>query len=519
MNSRKIFLSATGIAIGIALASLNQNLKIILLVASLLALAIFCVVSKSKRLVCLLLIVCISLGFASFSVNMHVFHNADANQKQVHVVGTVTDEEYLLRDCKIDGKKVSGYINFEKADYQGKGNVNLKAGTVVEFECVLQDYFVDKDGMYTVDYKKGYRYYTTQITSKVKVVEKSNPTLDESARIYVKDMLSHYLDEDSFAVVYAMVLGDTSYIEEDTLQAFRDVGIAHVFAVSGLHVGFVVMLVNAFVKKRKKLALCLTMAVVFLYAWVCNFSPSIMRAMIMTFLLLLAKALGREPDFLSALSTAACIILLVKPFYLFDVGFQMSVGAVLGIDFVTNTIKRVLKSDKKWLQKIISAFCVSVGATLGTLPFMLQYFEQVSIVGILANVVVIPVVSVVFMATLLCLIVPVLFWWLPVIGKAIDFVVTSTIFFQSAPLLQMPAFNMGIIAYFVILYLFSGHCRYKPLPKNIVAGVMAVVLCVMIMLPNLPDNKTKLSFFSKHWRYVLCDGGGTKLFFQQNELF
>ena len=143
-------------------------------------------------------------------------------------------------------------------------------------------------------------------------------------------MMSHYLDQESFGVAYAMILGDTRYIDDQTLQAFRNVGIAHVFAVSGLHVGFVVMLVNAFVKKRKKLSLCVTMAVLLFYAWVCNFSPSIIRAMIMTFLLLLAKSLGREPDFLSSLSTAVCVILLIKPFYLFEVGFQLSVGADTG---------------------------------------------------------------------------------------------------------------------------------------------------------------------------------------------
>ena len=203
----------------------------------------------------------------------------------------------------------------------------------------------------------------------------------------------------------------------------------------------------------------------------------------MTGLLLLAKALGREPDFLSSLSVAVCIILLIKPFYLFDVGFQMSVGAVLGIDFVTNTLKRVLKTNNKWLKKLADAFGISVGATLGTLPFMLQYFGQVSLIGIVANIVIIPIVSLIFMATLICLILPVLFWNFPLIGNALWVVVEATCMFESVSPLSFLPFNFGVIAYFVILYLFSGHCNYKLPNKAIYASLMAVLVLLMTLLP------------------------------------
>ena len=495
MNLRKIFLCATGIATGIAIASMNEKLKIILMIVIVLSVATFLFFVQNKRACAIILCVCVAVGFASFSLNMHFYHKADANQKQVQVVGTVTDEEYLLRDCIVDGKRVKGYINIKGARFKNEDRINLTPGTVVGFECILQDYFVDKDGMYVVEYKDGYRYYTNDILTEVDVLERKFPSLDEFVRLNAKDVLSHYLDKQSFGVSYAMLFGNTDYIDKDTLQAFRDVGIAHVFAVSGLHVGFVVMLVNAFVKKRKKLSLAITMAVVLFYAWICNFSPSIIRAMLMTGLLLLAKALGREPDFLSSLSTAVCVILLVKPFYLFDVGFQMSVGAVLGIDFVTNTLKRVVKSDNKFLQKLLPALGISIGATLGTLPFMLQYFSQVSLIGVLANVVIIPVVSLIFMATLICLILPVLFWTFPAIGKAISVVIESTLLFQYVPTLTLPSFNLGIIAYFIILYLLSGHCRYKLWHRGVYACLMAVLVCLMTILPNIPAKDTKISFY------------------------
>ena len=116
MNSRKIFLSAIGIASGIAIASLNQTLKIIFIACLILSLAIFLLFAKSKWGLAILLSVCVALGFVCFSVNINLYHNADANQQQVTVIGTVTDEEYLLKNCTVDGKKV-GDGNAEHGEY------------------------------------------------------------------------------------------------------------------------------------------------------------------------------------------------------------------------------------------------------------------------------------------------------------------------------------------------------------------------------------------------------------------
>ncbi len=518
MKSRKILIVATSLACGIALASLNEKLKIIILATMLLFVALFLFFVFKQRAIAILVCVCVAVGFGVFSANVAVFHNADINQKQVQVVGTLTDTECLLRDCTIDGKKVNGQINFLPAqNYPGKDNLVLEPGMTLSFTCVLQDYFPDKDGIYTPDYKANYRYYTNQILTKITIENKGSPQLDEKARLYAKDMLSHYLSAEVFGVAYAMVVGDTDYINGETLDAFRKVGIAHVFAVSGLHVGFVVMLVNAFVKKRKKLALAVTMLVVFLYAWVCNFSPSIIRAMVMTFLLLLAKALGREPDFLSSVATAATAILLVKPLYLFDAGFQMSVGAVVGIDFVTRVLERCVKPKNSIVKKLVSSLAVSFGATLGTLPFMLQYFGRVSIIGLVANVVIIPIISLVFMAILICLVLPVLFWSLPVMGKAISFVIDATFLFEPVPNVAVASFNFGIVAYFVLLYLFSGHCMFDLFSKGVFASLMAVLVCLMAVLPNVPAKDTKLLFFDSTGDTFCVTASGQNYIFSQLE--
>ncbi|MBE5749057.1 MAG: hypothetical protein E7344_05480, partial [Clostridiales bacterium] len=91
MKSRKILIVATSLACGIALASLNETLKIIVLATMLLFVALFLFFVFKQRAVAILVCVCVAVGFGVFSANMAVFHSADVNQKQVQVVGTLTD--------------------------------------------------------------------------------------------------------------------------------------------------------------------------------------------------------------------------------------------------------------------------------------------------------------------------------------------------------------------------------------------------------------------------------------------
>ncbi|MBR5145411.1 MAG: hypothetical protein IKV34_01965, partial [Clostridia bacterium] len=103
MKSRKILIVATSLACGIALASINEKLQIIILATMLLFVALFLFFVFKQRAIAVLVCVCVAVGFGVFNANMLAFHNADINQKQVQVVGVLTDSECVLRDCMIDG--------------------------------------------------------------------------------------------------------------------------------------------------------------------------------------------------------------------------------------------------------------------------------------------------------------------------------------------------------------------------------------------------------------------------------
>jgi len=516
MNLRKIVLASIALIIGIATSCMFQQYKILLLTA-ILSVLFVCFLFSSQRAKAVVFAIFLVTGTVVADLNIQNFHNNDINQSVVQVTGIVTDNTSVLRDCTIDGEKTEGKIRIDVLFFKTENNRDIRTGDKISFSCMLNDCFFDKDGMYVVDYKNDIRYFVSEIFDEVRIVEQVDVALDEKARLYVKDMLLHYLDEDTFGVAYAMVVGDKSFVDNDAMQSFRNAGIAHVFAISGLHVGFVVMLINAFVRKRKKLALFVTMPAILFYAYICNFSPSIMRAMLMTGVLLTAKAFGREPDMLASISTAVLFILFAKPLYLFDVGFQMSVGAVVGIDFITRGVQRLIKSKNKFLQKLSSLAAVSVGATLGTALFSIQYFGSTSVFSVLINIVLVPIVSAVYTLVVICLIFPIFFFAFDTICLCLKVLLEIAAIFAQLPLATLLPANEGIILYFVLLYILSGHCLLSA-KKKVVFGVLsAVFLFLFAILNTLPKSETQLVVYETNGRTFCVTVDGKSYIFSNLE--
>ncbi|MEG1805945.1 MAG: ComEC/Rec2 family competence protein, partial [Clostridia bacterium] len=177
-------------------------------------------------------------------------------------------------------------------------------------------------------------------------------------------------------------------------------------AVSGLHVGILAGVLLLILRKCKlnNIVIWLIECVfLFGYSFLCGFAPSTLRASFMLLLLQGAKCIGRRNDAFSTISLSAIIILLVKPTALFDVGFQLSYGAVLGILFLSPQIARVL--SKILPKKVADLLGVSLAVNIGFLPMAMVHFGNVSAVFVLANLVVIPLISLFYPLYFLALVV------------------------------------------------------------------------------------------------------------------
>ncbi len=216
-------------------------------------------------------------------------------------------------------------------------------------------------------------------------------------KVKAKEVLSTHLSEEYSELGYTMMFGDKSGLGEDMTKTYQAGGTAHLLAVSGLHIGFVVSLLGFLLKLFKandKVKFWVISIIIFLYAFACGFTISVTRALIMTVVLLYFKLRLKEYDGLSCLSFAAIIILFFKPFEVYDVGFQLSFSAVLGILLLSKPLTRWF--EKVFHKKFASAIAITFAVFLGTLVVMLK-FDRLSLFSVVANILAIPLASFAFM--------------------------------------------------------------------------------------------------------------------------
>lgn len=212
-------------------------------------------------------------------------------------------------------------------------------------------------------------------------------------RLKTGESLARFLPGDKGAVVLGMLLGNTSKISEETLENFRTTGLSHVLAVSGLHVGILIVACGwlmYLLKVKPVFQGFLILLAVSFYSVLTLGRPSILRALLMTVAGLIAWYSGRENNLLSSISFACLVLLVYDPFILYDIGFQLSFAATLGVIFLNPILGDWMSEIPRGLGKNV-ALCLS--AQLGVAPFLLCYFKSVSQVSVLANLLVVPLLA------------------------------------------------------------------------------------------------------------------------------
>ena len=248
-----------------------------------------------------------------------------------------------------------------------------------------------------------------------KNVEKGVSAIISGARHRMSNLIDQIGDKEQQGVLKALIVGDRNAISPELRTSFNRVGAGHLLAISGLHIGIVAtvsflffrwmlshirfFLLNAWTKKG---AVVLSIVPVLVYGLLSGMSPSTQRAVIMVIVFLTAFLFEREHDLINTLAMAAMLILIVHPPSVFSISFQFSFAAVLAIIYGLSRLPPLWPSGQnrtrkqKWLKaaiKLYYFFMTSFFAILGTLPLVMRYFNQVSLVGLPANVIFIPLIG------------------------------------------------------------------------------------------------------------------------------
>ena len=360
--------------------------------------------------------------------------------------------------------------------------------------------------------------------------------IPEKAASRLRGILEICLPKDAAAFAKALLLGDTDGLDYETDTALKLSGIRHVAAVSGLHVGLLYGIIRTLTFRKRWLTAAVGIPVLGFFAAMAGFSPSVSRACLMTGLAMVADALLKEYDSLSALSFGVLVLLFLNPFSAASVSLQLSVASVAGILLLYPGMhswyqKKTAKLPGKGIPgKIIRWFGSTVGISLSamalTTPLSAIYFGTVSLISVVTNLLTLWRVMFVFCgAAILCC---AGLLWLPagfLLGKLLAWPIRYVLFIASAmsrfPLAAVYTSSGWIIGWLILSYFLLGVFlirKKNPLfYTGVCAGGLAAALFFSWWIPRQNDFRATVLdvgegqciLLQSHGSHYLVDCGGS----------
>ncbi|PKV49332.1 competence protein ComEC [Aquimarina sp. MAR_2010_214] len=199
------------------------------------------------------------------------------------------------------------------------------------------------------------------------------------------------------SIINALLMGQRQDISQDTFNNYRDAGAIHILAVSGLHVGIILLLLNLFLKpldryhkNGKIIKLILTILSLWCFAIIAGLSPSVLRAVTMFSFLAIGMQIRSKTSIYNSLFISLFILICFNPLLLFSIGFQLSYAAVFAIAWIQPLLAKIYHPKFYILKKLWETFTVTIAAQLGLLPLTLFYFHQFPLLFFISNLIILP---------------------------------------------------------------------------------------------------------------------------------
>lgn len=475
---------------------------------------VLCILFKYRKIVMITLLVGVFLG-AILSGIQFVKYNNQIEEGNYYLQAKVdsisqTGQSYCVVLTDVidfkDNTKISG--NILVYQFINNFNYDLKEGNIVKFTGDLEkSSLINYGKINTYNFKHKVKYQISLNESNFDIID-YKPSLVLKIKNHIKQIYEKNLDGINSSIAFSSLFADKSLMEDINYELFSSLGMAHILAVSGLHIGFMVVLLQFLLKKLKvknTLNFIICGILLFLYIAICEFSLSSVRAFIMAMVLSLSNLLYNRYDNLSSLGLACSIILILTPFSLFDVGFLLTVSSVLGILCLSPMLINLL--DKIKLPKSFSSLiAVTISAQIATFPIIASVFKEINLLSFVLNLIIIPLFEVYFIALVIITILVGIFGFLgflfiiPEILCNTYYVIMqlSKMYFSLVISLQ----NIGIFAgimFFILLFFVSKFVMIPFKPKLIISMfMMAIILIFALINPYMYNiknlNKTNINF-------------------------
>lgn len=274
-------------------------------------------------------------------------------------------------------------------------------------------------------------------------------------------------------IIGAIILGDKTDLDSDIKELYSVSGIAHILAISGLHISFIGMAIYRLLRRRFRFlfSAAVSIPVVLSFGIMSGFGISTIRAIIMFILKIIGEVLGRKYDAITAISLAGLVLLVQNPFVVCNSGFQMSFGAIIAIVLILPIVEEILNTDNKIIKVLSANFTISLVMN----PILAWNYYELPTFSFLLNIVVVPLMSVVIVSSIV-----------GIFCSCIMFGFGKVVIFPGCGILELYTFLCNIINKSSVASIVVGQ------PKvTIIIVYYAILLVALFGLKNIRTKYTR----------------------------
>lgn len=357
----------------------------------------------------------------------------------IKVRGKLRQFEEAANKGNFDSKKY--YLSL---GFYGK----IEAGTI---EVINSDYSGIRQGLYEM---------------RMEIIERLEKLCSDNKGIFS-------IINNKNGIIGAIILGDKTDLDSDIKELYSVSGIAHILAISGLHISFIGMAIYRLLRRRFRFlfSAAVSIPVVLSFGTMSGFGISTIRAIIMFILKIIGEVLGRKYDAITAISLAGLVLLVQNPFVVCNSGFQMSFGAIIAIVLILPIVEEILNTDNKIIKVLSANFTISLVMN----PILAWNYYELPTFSFLLNIVVVPLMSVVIVSSIV-----------GIFCSCIMFGFGKAVIFPGCGILELYTFLCNIINKSSVASIVVGQ------PKvTIIIVYYAILLVVLFGLKNIRTKYTR----------------------------
>lgn len=294
--------------------------------------------------------------------------------------------------------------------------------------------------------------------------------------------------KDELGIAEALLIGYTNDLDKDLVQAYSNTGVVHIIAISGMHLGLIYGILlwlfakMPLVKRSKATQAILILGCLWLFSLLTGGAASVIRSAVMFSFITLGSMYFKQASVYSSLAASAFVMLVINPYYLWDVGFQLSYLAVVGIVAFQKPIYNCFYIKNKYADMVWKAAALTTAAQILTFPVCIYYFHQFPVLFLFTNLIAVPLSTLVLYTAIFL----VAFSWIPFVGLYAGKITGGLLSLMNKIILWVNELPFAV---------------WDKIPSNIFTTwfLYATVICMVAWFMN--KNKTMLQ-----WGMACCAG-------------